>query len=201
MSNCLTAIQNLISNNKTDLANQYIAKFSFLVRQVLNFSSKSLVSIKDELETTELNLELEQLRFDKKFEFQIEYDDSIDICNILVPPLIIQPIVENAIWHGLLPLNKIRVGKLWIKIKLNNNTITIIIEDNGIGRITKTDKIGNLKDSSGIKITKQRILNLNNLYNISNGDFYYEDLKDELNNPIGTRVFMILPLLLLDDYE
>lgn len=201
MSNCLTAIQNLISNNKPDLANQYLAKFSFLVRQVLNFSSKSLVSLKDELEITELNLELEQLRFDNKFVFQIEYDDSIDLGNILVPPLIIQPIIENAIWHGLLPLNKIVSGKLWIKIRLNNNTITIIIEDNGIGRKNEIEVLNNQKESSGIKITKQRILNLNNLHNITNGDFYYEDLKDELNNPIGTRVYMILPLLMINDYE
>ncbi|MFO0322970.1 MAG: histidine kinase [Bacteroidota bacterium] len=198
ISNCLTAIQNLIAYHKTDLANQYIAKFSLLVRQVLNFSSKSLVSLEEELEITKLNLELEQLRFDKKFDFKIIYDNSVDLKMILVPPLIIQPIVENAIWHGLLHLNKKRNGLLFIKIELTDS-LKIIIEDNGIGRTKNTNDIGNLKKSKGIKITKQRILNLNNLYNKKNGDLLYEDLVDKLENSIGTRVSIILPILIKDE--
>jgi ligand-binding sensor domain-containing protein len=85
MSNCLTAIQHLILSNKVDEANQYLAKFSLLVRQVLNFSSKPLVSLREELEITELNIELEQLRFENKFLFEIELHENINLKNIYVP--------------------------------------------------------------------------------------------------------------------
>jgi sensor histidine kinase YesM len=118
MSNCLTAIQHLILSNKVDEANQYLAKFSLLVRQVLNFSSKPLVSLREELEITELNIELEQLRFENKFLFEIELHENINLKNIYVPPLLLQPITENAIWHGLLPLKKLRNGKLILKINI-----------------------------------------------------------------------------------
>ncbi len=195
MSNCLTAIQHLIISNKVDEANQYIAKFSFLVRQVLNFSTKSMVSLKEELEITELNIELEQLRFENKFDFEISWEDSIDLKNMLVPPLILQPIVENAIWHGLLPLKNSRKGKLLIKISLLNDSLVIIVEDNGFGRKIGNKNIGNLRESKGIQIIKQRILNMNNLYNTNKGDFIIEDLTDGLSNSIGTRVTFILPLI------
>lgn len=198
MSNCLTAIQHLIISNKLDEANQYIAKFSFLVRQVLNFSTKNMVSLKEELEITELNIELEQLRFENKFDFEITWEDSIDLKNMLVPPLILQPIVENAIWHGLLPLKNFRNGKLLIKISLVEDSLFIVIEDNGIGRRKENQSMSNLRESKGIQIIKQRILNMNNLYNTNKGDFIIDDLTDELNNAVGTRITFILPLITID---
>lgn len=97
MSNCLTAIQHLILSNKVNEANQYIAKFSLLVRQVLNFSTKTLVTLNEELEITELNIELEQLRFDNKFTFEIELQEEVNLKTIFIPPLLLQPITENAI--------------------------------------------------------------------------------------------------------
>lgn len=194
MSNCLTAIQHLILSNKLDEANQYLAKFSLLVRQVLNFSSKPLVSLREELEITELNIELEQLRFENKFIVEIELSENIDTRNIFVPPLLLQPITENAIWHGLLPLKKLRKGKLIIKIKIVDDLLYIYIEDNGVGRKKEISSIGNIKESKGILITKQRIENINVLYNTTKADLFYTDLTDEDHNPIGTRVTIILPL-------
>jgi hypothetical protein len=201
ISNCLTAIQYLVINNMVNEAIQYISKFSLLVRQVLNFSSKSMVSLKEELEITELNIELEQLRFENKFNFEIISYDSADLERIIVPPLIIQPIIENAIWHGLLPLKNFRKGKLIIQIESNKDFLIIIIEDNGIGRVNVGNRFGNLKESKGLEITRQRIQNLNNLYHENSGDLIIEDLVDNLNNAIGTRVKIILPLLTIDNYE
>lgn len=194
MSNCLTAIQHLILSNKVDEANQYLAKFSLLVRQVLNFSSKPLVSLSEELEITELNIELEQLRFENKFLFEVELYENTNLKTIFVPPLLLQPITENAIWHGLLPLKKIRKGKLIIKIKILDDLLYIYIEDNGVGRKKGNSTIGNMKESKGILITKQRIENINVLYNTTKADLFYEDLIDDNHNPIGTRVVIILPL-------
>lgn len=196
MSNCLTAIQHLILSGRVDEANQYLARFSLLVRQVLNFSSKSLVTLNEELEITELNIELEQLRFENKFEYEIEIEDNAKLNQVLVPPLILQPIVENAIWHGLLPIKKVRVGILKILISSRNDILYIVIEDNGIGRSNKIKVIGNIKESKGIQITRQRIQNLNNSYNITNADLIYEDLKDDYGNPLGTRVTIVLPMFI-----
>lgn len=194
MSNCLTAIQHLIISGKVDEANQYLAKFSLLVRQVLNFSSKPLVTLKEELEITEINIELEQLRFENKFLFEIVSDKKLNLNTVFVPPLILQPIVENAIWHGLLPLKKTRSGKLCIKIQIEENLLYIHIEDNGVGRKRTGGSIGNLKDSKGIAITKQRIHNLNEFYNSNKADVIYSDLIDASNHSIGTLVTIVLPL-------
>jgi LytS/YehU family sensor histidine kinase len=157
-----------------------------------------MVSLKEELEITELNVELEQLRFENKFDFEMVWDDSVDVKNMLVPPLIIQPIIENAIWHGLLPLNKIKKGILLIEIILLDDVLVIVIEDNGIGRTKKKESIGNLRESKGIQIIKQRIQNMNNLYNTTKGDLIFEDLVDGLYNSIGTRVKIILPILTIN---
>lgn len=194
MSNCLTAIQHLIISNKIDEANQYLAKFSFLVRQVLNFSSKNMVTLKEELDLSELNIELEQLRFENKFSFEIKIDKPIDLKNIMVPPLILQPIIENAIWHGLLPLKKLRSGILKIFISIEDKILKIIVEDNGLGRKNAQEFIGNLKDSKGIKIVEQRIQSLNNLHNTDIGNIVFEDKFDKFNASCGVRVVICLPL-------
>ncbi|MES2513903.1 MAG: histidine kinase [Bacteroidota bacterium] len=194
MSNCLTAIQHLIFNNKVDEANEYLAKFSLLVRQVLNFSSKPLVSLREELEIVSINIELEQLRFENKFSYHIHYDKSLDVQSVFVPPLILQPIVENAIWHGLLPLKKTRKGELNITIHVSIDILSIVIEDNGVGRKIMDREIGNLKESKGIDITKQRLVNLNGYDNKDIANLIYDDLIDSAGVAIGTKVTVVLPL-------
>ena len=201
MSNCLTAIQNLILSGKVDEANRYLAKFSLLVRQILNFSSKSLVSVKEELEIIELNIELEQLRFESKFSFQIELHDSMDLNEISIPPLILQPVIENAIWHGLLPLKKLREGRLKIVVEKNDRALLLIIEDNGVGRNSNKINLSNSRDSKGIQLIIQRIESVNYLHNSSIGNLVFEDLYDADKNPSGLRVIITLPLLLKDLYD
>ena len=137
---------------------------------------------------------MEQLRFENKFDFEIELDDSTELKLIYIPPLLLQPIIENAIWHGLLPLKKTRAGTLAIKINIINKLLYIHVEDNGVGIQKNMSDIGNLKESKGILITKQRIQNLNIFYNINSADLLYEDLIDFEKKPIGTRVTIILPL-------
>ena len=193
MSNCLTAIQQLIITNKLVDANQYLAKFSFLVRQVLNFSSMAAVTLKEELSIANLNIELEQLRFDNKFEVIVSLDKNIDMDNFFVLPMILQPIIENAIWHGLLPL-KNKKGLLKIDVIVIKNQLKFVIEDNGVGRKQNLNDITNNKESKGLAITKQRIRNLNNWNELFFDDLIIEDLYDEFENPLGTRVIIYLPI-------
>ena len=192
MSNCLAAIQHLILNKKVDEANEYLAKFSFLLRQVLNLSGKSLVPLKEEIEIIELYIKLERLRFDKiNVEFYI--DQALDTEGVFIPPLLAQPIIENAIWHGLLPLSREKTAVLSIKMKAVSGVLNITIEDNGVGRKLKTNDIGNSRESKGIAITKQRIENLKYFNDRDIAALFYEDLIDDKGNPIGTRVVISLP--------
>ena len=158
ISNCLAAIQELIYKNEIDTAGQYIAKFSYFLRKVLDYSDKNYITISEELEIIKLNVELEQLRFKNKFEFKLNISKDIDIDDILIPSLITQPFIENAIWHGLLPLIGHRPPELKINIFLHNNLPIIEIEDNGVGRISL--KIDNTI-SKGTKLVSDKIDSLN----------------------------------------
>lgn len=194
MSNCLTAIQHLIINNKVDLATDYIAKFGLLVRQILNFSTRSLVTIQEELEITALNIELEQLRFEKRFLVEIKTDAQVNAKAIFIPALILNPIIENAIWHGLLPLKNSRQGKLLIEVKIEHDTLLLIIEDNGVGKKKAAEIMSNSRESKGIALTGQRLNNINYMFNIRNSQLVYQDLNDEAKGQYGTRVIISLPV-------
>lgn len=196
VSNCLSAIQLLIVNKKLDSATNYIARFGLLVRQILNFSTRSLVSLKEEIEIAHLNVEMEQLRFENKFRFEILIGKNIDPERIYVPSLILNPIIENAIWHGLLPLKNKRNGKLVIEVKKNEDALSLIIEDNGVGRNLSSKKMGNTR-SKGIHLTVQRLDNINYLYTTRSSKINYVDLYDDANNNSGTRVTISLPLNLV----
>lgn len=192
MSNCIAAIQHLIFQNKVNEANEYLAKFSFLVRQVLNLSNKSLVPLKEEIEIIELYTKLERLRFDK-IAVQFHIDRQIDTGSTLIPPLLSQPIIENAIWHGLLALGPDRTPILSLSIKQDSGTIRIIIEDNGVGRTMSGKSISNSRESKGIAITRQRIENLKFISGQDLASLSYEDLLDVNGAPAGTRVVISLP--------
>ena len=194
MSNCLTAIQHLIINNKVDQATDYIAKFGLLVRQILNFSTRSLVTLQEELEIARLNIELEQLRFEKKFLFEIKIDPNIALKNIFIPALILNPIIENAIWHGLLPLKNKRDGKLLIEVKVESSVLILVIEDNGVGRKQAQENLSNSRESKGIALTEQRLNNINYMFDITTSQLVYTDLENESKDALGTRVIISLPL-------
>lgn len=195
MSNCLSAIQDLIMSNQNDKATYYIAEFGLMVRQILDYSSKQLISLEEELNLVTIYIELEKLRFDNKFVFKLEINPGIEASEIMVPPLILNPLIENAIWHGLLPVQNERIAQLHVRVGRSDEQLKISIIDNGAGRSTKKTKISNSKNASyGLKITEQRMTNLNYLYKSNTASIVYLDLFDENNNPCGTNVTITMPI-------
>ncbi len=156
--NSLNTINSFISRNETTQAHQYISKFSKLIRYILDHSRQRKILLSDELEVLNLYIQIEQIRFENKFECEIIIDESIDTSTVELPPLVIQPFVENAILHGLLPMDS--KGLLRIKIEHKDDLLLCTVEDNGIGR----EKAKELKKSflvkhksHGIEITLKRI--------------------------------------------
>ncbi|MDF2448059.1 MAG: signal transduction histidine kinase, LytS [Bacteroidota bacterium] len=192
ISNCLTAIQNLILKKEVDEASRYIAKFSFFLRQVLNLSNKDFIRLSEEIEIMKLYVELEQLRFQDRFIYTISVDDQIDPDLVLIPSLITQPFIENAIWHGLLPLQHSRNPELTIRVLLKNGFPLIEIEDNGVGRNQSTTQN---KDSKGTKLMKDKIESLNRFFNTKKFILQIDDLVDSKNTPLGTKVSIQLDIL------
>jgi hypothetical protein len=185
--NCLNSIDNLIQNNEKEKATLYLSKFAKLIRSVLEASKSNVVPCWKDMETLKLYIELEDFRWDKKFSYSVTISDDILNGDYKVPPLVIQPFVENAIHHGL--LNKIEPDKnLSIEVVVCDNHICYNIEDNGVGRA----KAGMYKrlnrpayESMGMQITTDRI----NLFNQNeNGSVKIIDLVNEQNEPAGTRV-------------
>jgi ligand-binding sensor domain-containing protein len=193
--NSLNAIQHYIFNTRSDEAIKYLNKFARLVRIILNNSERPTVTVGDDLEALKLYLELEQMRFEDKFEYEIIVDDSVDPDYDIMPPLLMQPYVENAILHGLNP--KPVKGKLTIKLSSENNFLICTISDNGIGRekaseIRRTMPVKKYK-SLGMKITEDRLRILNEINN-SQLSVTITDLKDANNQSAGTKVELFVPL-------
>lgn len=182
ISNCLAAIQELIYKNDIDKAGQYIAKFSYFLRQVLNYSDKNFVSLAEEIEIIKLNVELEELRFKNEFIFDINIDEKIDIDLVLIPSLITQPFIENAIWHGLLPLKNYRTPILKVHVFLLNDLPVIEIEDNGVGRNLQKNE-----NSKGTKLVADKIESLNRLNHTLNYKMEIIDLMED-EQQVGTKV-------------
>lgn len=161
--NCLNAIQELIVTEDYTASYKYLAKFSKLLRMVLNMSEKNLVPLSSEIEMCRLYLELESLRFKHSFLYTVHADERIDADSTLFPSLLVQPFIENAIWHGL--LQKEGEKRLSINFEEDNGRLVCLIRDNGIGReramAIKAQKIGfRQSDSRGIALAQQRIGNL-----------------------------------------
>ena len=185
--NCLNSIDNLIQMDEKEKATLYLSKFAKLIRSILENSAHNTVPCWKDMETMQLYLELEGLRFDHKFTYEVNIAPEILNGDYKVPPLIIQPYVENAIHHGL--LNKLEGTKiLQVTVHATANHIHYLIEDNGIGRkLAATYKQQNklAYGSMGMQITEERITLFNQH---QNGAVTIEDLCDENNEPNGTRV-------------
>lgn len=190
--NTLSSIQHYISNNNTDAALKYLSKFAKLMRKIMENSKLPMITVAEELNALNLYLELEIMRFDKKFEYIISTDPEIDQNYDRIPSMLIQPYVENAIVHGLLP--KQGRGKITIALQKQEDTILCIIEDNGIGRENaKQFKKHRVQHKSmGMSITQDRLDILNAGFN-SNISCEIIDLFDK-GEPSGTRVRLIIPL-------
>ena len=192
--NTLNSIQYYMYQHDKLATNNYLTKFSSLMRKVLENSQHTSVNLRDEIDALKLYLDLESLRFKDKFDYEIIIDEEIDTLLFKVPAMLIQPYVENSISHGLMP----REGKgvIRIELKLKKDYIVCTIEDNGIGREAAMDmktRDGN-HNSLGTHITSSRLDLVNSLYD-SSLKTVYTDLKDENEEAKGTRVEIHIPIM------
>ena len=191
--NSLNSIDNYILNHKPKEASEYLSKFSKLVRRILDYSTENRISLKDELNLLKLYVDLEKMRFSNRFNYQFDIEKEISLEEVHVPPMILQPFVENAIWHGI--MHAPHEGQLDINVKENENNLYFEIDDNGIGR-EKAQKIktksATLKKSHGMKITEERIRLNNELYGMG-GAIQTIDKLDAFGGSAGTKVIIKIP--------
>lgn len=188
--NCLNSIKSLIQDNQSDKSVTYLTTFSKLIRTLFNNADKKEITLYDEIETCKLYLQLEAMRFDTKFSYSVNMDNVIDLKSVQVPALIIQPFIENAIWHGIVP--KQTPGHMELIVKSNKESIEIIIDDNGIGReaaLQKKSASGLVHQSKGVNLTQSR-LELDNLLQQRQASIETIDKKDEMGKSTGTRVII-----------
>lgn len=193
--NTLNSIQYYMYQHDKLATNNYLTKFSSLMRKVLENSQQTSVPLRDELDALNLYLELEMIRFKDKYEYSINIDEEIDIILYKVPTMLIQPYVENSISHGLMPCEG--KGLLKIDLKLENDYISCTIEDNGIGRDAARKKKKNNENkhnSLGTQIVASRLDLVNALYGTSLKTTY-TDLKNDIGEAEGTRVEIQIPII------
>jgi ligand-binding sensor domain-containing protein/two-component sensor histidine kinase/uncharacterized protein with PQ loop repeat len=196
--NTLNSIQSYIIKNDRLSSSQYLSKFSRLMRLMLNNSQKHAVPLNDEVSALSIYLELESIRFQEKFDFHLNIDPVIEPEVCYIPAFLIQPFIENSIWHGIIGID--RPGYIHVDLKLNEtgNQIICTVEDNGKGRVqSMAEKTLNDKNrkSLGISIVESRLSLLNSLYGIEM-NIIYTDLYDKEGKPAGTRVRINLPIIL-----
>lgn len=180
--NALNSIADYINKNDARSADYYLGKFAKLMRGILENSEEKEISLSEELKMLEFYMDLESLRFKNKFNYEVKIADDINPENTLIPPMILQPFVENSILHGL--AKKENDGKITIHIDKTEDLLKCTIEDNGIGRKNPNE---NLNKSYGVKLTRERIALFDKSKNSDSGVFY-TDLET------GTRVELRLPL-------
>ena len=194
--NSLSSIQSFIMTRDEESALRYLNKFSKLMRMILSNSEKALVTIGEEIEALKLYLELEALRWDKKFDYAIIIDPGIEIDFQKIPSMLIQPYVENAVLHGVVP-KKEGKGKIEITITPKDMHVVCTISDNGIGRKKSQEQRqrSNQPDheSMGMKITSDRLEVLNRIHH-SDLSVRITDMEDETKNSLGTRVEIFIPV-------
>jgi tetratricopeptide (TPR) repeat protein len=192
--NALNSVQTFISSNSREQSEHYMGMFAKLMRSVLNSSREECIMLSKELESLTCYLELEQLRCDHKFDYEIIMPDNLEVDFIKITPMLIQPYIENAIIHGV--LNKEGNSIITITIKEHNDTLQCIIEDDGVGR--EAARIINAKSKSdhksyGVLITQERLDMLNKKHE-STFNVEMEDLKDESGKGSGTKVIIEIPI-------
>ncbi|MGO3181705.1 MAG: tetratricopeptide repeat-containing sensor histidine kinase [Aequorivita sp.] len=189
--NSLNAITYLVQSEQNAKAIQYLEVFSHYTRMVLETSKQQLIPLQQELELAEHYLTLEENRFEQDFKFHINGDDNPEIEEVRIPPLLLQPFLENAIWHGLL-VSPREEKVLSIHILQEEDITKIIIDDNGAGRQNKKEQ-NTIKShkSMGMQIIKERIDLYNKTYD-GNIKFKIIDKKDKSGNPLGTQIVLEL---------
>ncbi len=194
--NSLNSIKLYIINNEQKNAVHYLNKFSKFIRKILEASSVKEITLAEELETVELYMNIENIRFSNEIDFKISMDEDVNPDLIKVPSLTLQPFLENALWHGLSPKEGEKMVHLSIKRK-GENHITIEVIDNGIGRTaaqTNKEKRVLKRKSVGIRITKERLANFAKDYQ-NKFDVHIVDLFDNTGNAKGTKVILDIPTI------
>lgn len=195
--NCLNSIQYYTACNEADIASEYLTKFSRLIRLVLENSRSEKVTLANELETLRLYIEMEAMRFQQKVRYQINVALDVDTDTIQIPPLLIQPFVENAIWHGL--MHKKEGGHVQVNVQLpvgKDHLLRIEIIDDGVGRAKAAEfksKSAIKQKSFGMQVTAERIKLINQLYQ-TNTEVEVLDLSNSEGQPVGTKVIIIIPV-------
>ena len=196
--NSLNSIQHSIAKQDFETAYLYLNKFSKLLRLVLNYSEKNYLTIEQEITILTLYLEIEKMRFGNSFEYKINVDESIDEEFIEIPSLLIQPFVENSIWHGLMLKAENRKIEISFEVKIEN-ILLVTIYDNGIGRKKAAEiKSKQIKaqdhQSKGMKLSQERLEIIQHQTN-QIASIEIEDLVDEYDQALGTKVLITLPIL------
>lgn len=189
--NCLNSIKSLIQQHDEERSITYLTTFSKLIRTLFHNADKKEISLFDEIETCKLYLQLEAMRFDTKFSYTITIDEKLDLKSIEVPALVIQPFIENAIWHGIIPAG--RGGHIEVSVQKKDADVLVLIDDNGIGRQASAlnKPAGNMPhQSKGVKLTQSRIA-LDNLLKQRQAAIETIDKKKEDSSAAGTTVIII----------
>ena len=193
--NCMNAINLMILKGQTENASLYLAKFSKLVRLILENAEASAVTLESEMSLLEAYIQLEELRLPGRIGYTISVDKCIGVQSTYLPSMVLQPVVENAIWHGIVHKENESRGNIFINVRKQPGQLLCTIEDNGVGR----DRAQQLRDKSavknksmGMKITEERL-------RLRNRDrkeqcIHITDLKDTLNHVVGTRVTIHIPM-------
>jgi tetratricopeptide (TPR) repeat protein len=195
--NCMNSINVMIGKGDTENASLYLSKFSKLVRLILENAGASVVTLESEIALLESYIQLEELRSPGKITHSVSVDASIDTQCTYLPPMVLQPFVENAIWHGILHKECSSKGSISIAIAPQDDALCCTIEDNGVGR----ERAQLLRDASllqnksmGMKITEQRLQLLGKPTGHHSSHITVVDLKDAGNRPTGTRVTVTIPI-------
>ena len=189
--NALNSVNSFIASNDERTANKYLSDFSHLMRSVLENSEEDFIPLEKEIELLDLYTKLEHFRFQDKFDYDITVNEDVAVSEYQIPPMLLQPYIENAVWHGL--RYKTEKGHLQITITKKSDTeITITVADDGIGRDRSKDlKTDNQKKqkSKGMGNIKKRVAILNNMYK-DKVDVFIDDFQDA--GDVGTKVLVTL---------
>jgi len=188
--NALSNISNLIDKNDNTTASKYLTKFSRLVRHILESTRTDYIELDQEIINLENYLSLQKLRFADKFDYYIEIDENIDPESIEIPPMLIQPFVENAIEHGI--KSKETKGNIDIRFKMKGEQLVCEVDDDGIGREKATEIQAKGHRSMATSITQERLRNLSRKFR-QKIILEIIDLKTDTNVSLGTRVMIGLP--------
>lgn len=181
--NAMNSVVNMITSNRSEEAEHFLTKYARLMRQTLRDSDRELTTLKEEIDVLTNYLELEVIRLAGRFTFTFQIDDRLDPEAVLIPSMLIQPLVENAVWHGVAPIES--GGEIYISFKPDGDLLHVSVEDNGVGRTQPKEPNAG---PAGISITAQRIALYNQRYR-TKGELTYEDL------PRGLRCTVRIALI------